>query len=212
MKRLIIITSFLLLLLTYSLSAETSHSTIYIAFGFDYGLASLTTGYSHSINKDLDVSIDFTIPTVKMDTDEYRLRVGGDLRIFEAGSISIPLHSSLVYRGFGNSLVKGHGLGMELGMRPGVYFENWSLGGEFIWDRQLVTYLKHSDYYKRWFYKDVKDGWYSASGDTLRLGIVSTYSLSDSFALGFNGGYEYHGLYKTVAPPAYLVTTARYIY
>jgi len=154
---------------------------IYTSFGLDPAFAA-TLGYArnfhHSIfNRDIIISTEITSP-IKLDLSDYRYKLGGQARIYNFDKLDFSGVLTFINRGTKNSIHHAISFGMDITFLFGYYRNRWFAAGEFGSDRAIFTYIDHSDWYKTYFYSDVKDGWYRNTAGSFHYGFRTGFSLS----------------------------------
>ena len=161
---------------------SSSHKqVIYTSFGIDPALVT-TLGYARRINtnsfvKEMLLSTEISIP-IQFDFNDYRLKLGGQMNLFEYGKLYGWGILSLIDRNTRNSIHQANSLGIEITLLSGLHGKHYFLLGELGYDKSFFTHIKHNDWYKEYYYSDAKDGWYRNSAHHFNLGINAGFSLS----------------------------------
>jgi hypothetical protein len=150
--------------------------------GWDYGLV-YGVGYSHQLISRLPVLLNtsYTFPSGERLVDDYKARMGGQIRLHRLGYFqsSVSLHG--IYRRYENPLVRLQNIGFEMAGVIGYYRPRWFVGGEVGIDKAIKTHFSHSRIYKQSIYLGVRDGWSrSASGGNYNFGIQAGHSFRQS--------------------------------
>ena len=154
---------------------------IYMSFGLDPALVT-TLGYARSFHKsafdrDIIIFTEIAMP-IKFDLYDYRYKVGGQTTLFNFNRLDFSSMFTFITRGTKNSIHNATSFGMDITFLLGYYRKHWFAVGEFGWDRAIFTYIKHSDWYKTYFYSDANDGWYSNTAGSYHYGFRTGFSLS----------------------------------
>ncbi len=142
-------------------------------FGLDYSV-SYGLGYGYKLNTKLPIVLNaiFSMPSGKSMFDDFKTKIGGQVRLFNkfnfAGSVSIYG----VYRKHQTNLVRLQNFGSDMKGVIGFYKPKWFVAVEVGFDKAIVTHFKHSQKYKDEVYADVVDGWYEpATGGNFYYGL-----------------------------------------
>jgi hypothetical protein len=84
----------------------------------------------------------------------------------------------------------------------GVYRPGWFVAGEFGFDKAIITHITHSEWYRKYFYPEAKDGWYLDAGGTYHYGVSSGVSLGRMELLG-RFGWQRTEEFEALQPPVY---------
>jgi hypothetical protein len=82
-----------------------------------------------------------------------------------------------------------------------------SLGADFQYNPFLATQIEHSEFYRQYYYENVKDGFYSSTAQNLRLGlyVAGQFGKTKKLELNLKGGYQNNGEYDKLVPNAYAI-------
>jgi hypothetical protein len=96
-------------------------------------------------------------------------------------------------------------LGVSIVSNPGFRFGRLGVGADLQYNPFLATHIRHSDYYRQYYYETVKDGWFSSTAHNLRAGIYMAAQLGKqrTVELNLKGGYQGNGQYDKLIPGAY---------
>lgn len=150
----------------------------------------------------------FTLPMTQPDFGDWRLASGLQTEALRVGRFAWPVSLAMVTRTMATSAVRAWGLGTELRTTPGWYPSRWFVAADLSWDQQWGTHLRHRDAYRQFVYEGVQDGWYRTSGFGMRYGLLVGGRPWRPLRLWLRGGYEQHGRFNRLIPPAYLIVGA----
>jgi hypothetical protein len=159
-----------------SLKKEDKH-LLNINTGIEYGVI-YGAGYGYQFNSKMPVilSLEYSFPSGKNVTDDFKSKIGGQIRLYQISYFQLSANISGVYRRYENNLVRMKNFGSDLSGIVGYYRSKWFIAGEFGFDKAIVTNLKHSQAYKD-IYPEVTDGWYSPpSGGNFHYGLQAGIS------------------------------------
>jgi hypothetical protein len=181
-----------------------------ISIGTDLSIVTLQVNYTQSFtvnnwNRNLVLDTGFSIPIFNPDLKDFRLSAGVKIDTVKAEYFLIPVSLKLIFRGHSNEAHSSKGLGMELAAFPGFYNNKFTAAAELVWDSELCTYIKYSDYYRYIIYDKAAPGWYGFTSNMFRIGARTGVLFRDRDELSLRGGYEYHGRYNLKIPPVYAV-------
>ncbi|UZR96769.1 hypothetical protein [Chondrinema litorale] len=182
------------------------HHIIQTGGGFDHSLIALHLGYSRYLSKFRSaVFTEFTQSSALLGTGNHRTRLG----VIHW----LPLHQhwalqgkiALVYTQSDNVAGKYKALGYQLDLTLLYLTKKGSLGFDVSYNPFFATHIIHSDYWKEYLYEDAKDGWYSTTVRTFRIGgVVSRYlNKVQSLEASLKAGYQTNGKYDKLVPGIY---------
>lgn len=158
-----------------SLQKEQRHIAS-INLGLDYGVTlGIVYGYQLKTKLPIVAGIEYSLPSGKKIGDDFKTKVGGQIRWIRVGDFQFSTKVQGVFRRFENSYVRLNSFGSDLSGVMGYYKPKWFLAGEVGFDKAIVTHFKHSDLMKENF--PTKDGWYNpATGGNFYYGVQSGFS------------------------------------
>jgi hypothetical protein len=162
--------------------ADTQRHFIHVNAGWDYGVT-FGIGYSYLIRYKVPVLLNFsyTFPSGEKLFDDFKLKLGGRVRLFEMNSIQVSASVHGIYRRYENPLVRLQNLGTEMTAAVGCYRPKWFVTVEAGFDKAIVSHFRHSETFRQTVYASVKDGWYEPStGGNFNCGILAGYSCKRS--------------------------------
>ena len=161
----------------YRLQNDQRH-LLNVNAGVDYGL-SFGARYGYHLRSTIPIMliVDFSIPSGENVADDFKTRLGGYIRLYEADHFQFSAKVLGVFRRYENSYARLLNFGSDMGVVAGYYQRNWYVSGEAGFDKAIVTHFKHSDLYKQNF-PSVQDGWYQPStGGNFYYGLQTGVSL-----------------------------------
>lgn len=187
---------------------ENRRNSIYLSFGYDESLTTLTLGYVRGIIFKENLSrlilhTDYSVPVIKFDLNDFRFRVGTQYSLLKKGYFDIPVRFNILFNGTENKSFNAVGFGTELGFLPGFYRSSFFVCLDIYWIQQWTSYLKHTDLYKKYFYENVKDGWYKTPSASMRYGLNIGCYIKKRFQISLKGGFQHFGEYNDNAPKIY---------
>lgn len=198
MKKIIVISAALFLCITSfaqtinweSLKPEQKHM-INLNTGVDYA-TSFGLGYGYKLNMRV-LKTDFpvvlqtqaSIPAGENLVDDFKSKVGGQVRVYKTGNFSATVSVLANFRGHKTDLVKMQSFGGEFTGVFGYYKPTWFAAGEFGFDKAIATHIKNSDLMKEYF-PEVQDGWYVPTAGNFNAGLQAGYTIKtvDVYAKG----------------------------
>jgi len=147
----------------------------YLSMGLDSGLLT-TVGYARGIKadvikRDIILSAELAIPAGDFDLGDYRFKIGAQTSIvsYKGWDLSIPIHINLI--GTENWIHRATSIGGDASALFGYYADRWFLNLEFGYNVAVISKLTATDRYKKYYYSEFKDGWYSNAGGYFTRGI-----------------------------------------
>ncbi len=142
-----------------------------LSFGLEHG-AVYSLGYGYQIHKKTPLLLNMTVslPAGNQLVDDFKVRIGGQQKIFGSRNFLTTAKVYGVFRRFDNDFARFLNFGSEFAIVTGYYRPRWFVAGEFGFDKAIVTHIQHSDL-ARDYYNDIKNGWYIPSGGNFFCGI-----------------------------------------
>jgi len=164
---------------------EEDNQILSVNFGAEYGFV-YGLGYGYHINNrlfDIVPSIEFSIPSGDNLFDDFKTKVGIQVRWYEFRDFQFSTKVMVIIRRYENDFTRILNFGSDFTGIVGYYRNQWFAAGEFGFDKAIVSHFKHSDSYKGQ-YQGVVDGWYEPS-------------TGGNFYYGLQGGYSFrnHDIY-----------------
>lgn len=147
-----------------------------LTIGLDYGIT-LGVAYGYQLKTKLPIILgaEYSLPSGKNIGDDFKTKVGGQIRWIRAGDFQFSTKIQGVFRRFENNYVRLNNFGSDLSGVIGYYKPKCFLAGEVGFDKAIVTHFKHPDLMKENF--AAKDGWYEpATGGNFYYGLQSGFS------------------------------------
>ncbi len=141
--------------------------------GFEYG-ATLGLEFGYQIKTELFpiiLNVEYSFPSGMNLTDDFKTRIGGQIRLFEYNNIQISGQLHGIFRRFENDFARLLNFGADAAGVLGYYRNSWFVAGEFGFDKAIVTHFKHTENYLSQ-YPEAKGGWYQpAQGGNYFYGL-----------------------------------------
>lgn len=155
-----------------------------LGLGYDYGVTT-QLGYYRSIKafKPILLGGDFSFPSGKNLMDDHKVRIGGQIEIFDYKGFSVSGKIFGNFRRHESELVRMASFGSELSLVSGYYKPTWHIGVEVGFDKAIATHLKHSDIVRETFYADIQDGWYVATAGNWFYGFQASKTIGKSMGI-----------------------------
>ena len=168
---------------------EDQQNIVQVNVGYDYGVTA-QLGYDRVFAwiRPLAVGIDYSSPMGKVLLDDFKVRLGGQIEIVEAGGFSATVKIHSIFRRYQTQLVRITSFGADLGMVAGYYSPTWYAGGEFGFDKSITSYFKHSDVLRASF-PGIRDGWYIPTGGHFYYGIQGGKTIGGSIDVSLRAGF-----------------------
>lgn len=175
-------------------------------FGYDHNLVSLNFGYSFfAAQYRSAIFADFTQGTALLGTGNFRTQAGLKTWFDLGKALKVRTLLALVYTQSRSKTGAIDGLGFNLQLNPGITWPRGGIGADLQYNRFLATHFVHSDFWRQYYYKEVKDGWYRSTSANLRTGIYLSSWLGrrQSVELHLRGGYQTNGKFDKLIPKFY---------
>jgi len=168
---------------------DDQQNLVQLKLGYDYGVTA-QLGYSRSlfIIRPVLLGLDFSLPMGNDLVDDFKLRIGGQVEVFEMGGFSATLKIMSNFRRYENDLVRIASFGSDFAGVVGYYTPSWYAAGELGFDKAITSHLKHSDIMRRYVFAEIRNGWYVPTGGNWYYGIQGGKSIGESFDLSLRLG------------------------
>lgn len=147
--------------------------------------------------------VDITQGTALLGTSNMRMQIG--LQTWQGSFKILNLRTLLafVYTHSSNKASSYNALGLNVQINAGHQWNRWGLGADFQYNPFFATHIKHTDFYRHYYYSEVKDGWYKNTTDNLRIGgyLLVLLDKAKSMELSIRGGYQTSGEFDKLAKP-----------
>lgn len=184
---------------------ETGPNRVYTTFGLDPAFVT-TLGYGRVIpllDRDFQFYGDIGVVVARLDLRDFRVRLGTQTSLVRWRSLGFTGRATFITRGTENSIYRGFNFGADFTGTLGVYRRGWFAGGEFGFDKAIITHVTHSDWYRTYFYSDAKDGWYLDAGGTYHFGLVGGVAVGWAELVG-RFGFRRTEDFNALIPPLYV--------
>ena len=170
-----------------SISPEKSN-LVNLNVGYDFGVV-IQVGYTKVIQsfRPILLSSDFSIPMGENGLDDFKVRLGGQIELYEINGFSFSGKIMANFRRYETELVRIVSFGTEISAIAGYYKPKWHVAGEFGFDKSIVSNLNHSETTKD-IYPQITDGWYIPSGGHFFYGIQGSKTLGESIEISLRIG------------------------
>ncbi|MBS1735519.1 MAG: hypothetical protein JSS98_02825 [Bacteroidetes bacterium] len=162
-----------------NVSKQNKH-LLHVNVGAEYGVTA-SLGYHHLIpvkRFPLWIGGEFSTPAGKKPADDFKVRLGAQIRIAAFNNFQFSARVQGISRRFQNQSVTLFNFGSDFAGTLGYYRKHWFCGAEAGFDKAIVTNFKHSEWYKKNIYSNVQDGWYEpATGGNFYYGLQGGYSM-----------------------------------
>jgi hypothetical protein len=181
----------------------TEPNRIFTTSGLDPAVVT-SVGYARVVpvaRRDLQLSGEVGLVTAKVDTRDFRAKMGAQVSLWRWRSVNLTGSVSAITRGTENTIYRGINFGADFAATVGVYRPTWFVAGEAGKDKAIITHVTHTDFYRSLF-PDARNGWYLDAGGTLRNGIAAGISRGRAefvTRLGFQRTEDYNSM----VPPVY---------
>lgn len=183
---------------------DTGRNRMYTTFGLDPAFVS-TVGYGRVVRPfghSVQLTGDIGLAAAHLDTRDFRARLGMQTSILHWRSLRMTGSATFITRGTENSIYRALNFGSDFTGTLGMYRHKWFAAGEFGFDKAIITHLTHSDWYRKNYYPDAKDGWYLTGGGTFHYGVSAGIALG-RLEVGGRFGWRRTERFNDVTPPMY---------
>lgn len=161
---------------------------LYTNFGYDFGVTA-QVGYGRFIQtiRPLLLTFDYSMPMGHRLTDDFKMRLGGQVELFEKNGFAISGKVLGIFRNHKTSLVRISNFGGEFSLVTGYFKPTFYAAFELSGDGAVVSYLKHSELMKD-NYPEIQDGWYLNNGAHYFYGIQAGKTIGQSYDVNLRLG------------------------
>ncbi len=146
---------------------------VYVGAGADYGVV-YHLGYAYKIRSHAFPAIahiEYSFPSGNKLVDDYKVKIGGQVRLLKLGHVHLTAKVDGVFRRFENDFARLLNFGSDMSGVLGYYRTKWFIAGEAGFDKAIVTNFRQSAIYKNQ-YAGAQDGWYEpATGGNFYYGL-----------------------------------------
>ena len=184
---------------------STARKQMYMTFGLDPAVVTSlgVAGVGSLMEHDFRLSAEVGVVTAKVDAGDFRTRLGVQTSLFKWRAVNLSGSATAIVRGTDNTIYRGVNFGADVSGALGVYRPRWFVAGDGGLDKAIITHVKMTDWYRKQFYADAKDGWYLDAGGTYHYGLAGGVTVRD-FELMTRLGLAKTERYKQVMPPLYM--------
>jgi len=167
---------------------EDQSNAVKVNLGYDFG-ATTQLGYSRNFTwvRPVQLSLDYSFPMGSDLLDDFKVTIGGQVEVVQAGGFSATLKIASIFRRYQTEMVRIVSFGSDFAAIAGYYSSSWYAAGEFGFDKAISTHLKHSDV-MRSIYPAIQDGWYLPTGGHFYYGIQGSKTVGNTIDLSLRLG------------------------
>jgi hypothetical protein len=123
------------------------------------------------------VQAEYSQPAGNQLFDDFKTKLGGQVRVFKYRDIHVGLKVQGIYRRYQNDLSRMQNFGSDMSLTTGYHRKRWYSAIELGFDKAIVTHIKHAEAYRAQ-YDGAKDGWYEPStGGNFYFGLQGGYTI-----------------------------------
>ena len=152
---------------------DSTKHILNVNFGLDYSV-SYGLSYGYKLNTKLPIVLNaiFSMPSGKSMFDDFKTKIGGQVRLFNKSNFVGSVSIYGVYRKHQSNVVRLQNFGSDMKGVIGFYKPKWFVAAEGSFDKAVVTHFKHPQKYRNEIYTNVVDGWYEpATGGNFNYGL-----------------------------------------
>jgi hypothetical protein len=177
---------------------------MYATFGLDPAVVA-SFGYGRVVpmlGRNWQFGVEGGLAAPDYDRRDFRARVQIRTTVLQWRSLRLVGSMAFISRGTQNSIYRAFSFGSDFTGTLGVYRRSWFLAGEFGFDKAEVTHITHSEWYRRHYYPEAKDGWYLNTAGTFHIGATGGVALG-RLELGLRAGWLQTENFNDLTPPMY---------
>jgi hypothetical protein len=181
-----------------------ARNQVYTTFGLDPAFVT-SVGYARIVpvlGREWQLGVEVGAAAFNFDRRDFRTRVQLRTSIVRWRSLRLTGSAAFLTRGTENVIYRGFDFGSDLTGTVGVYRQGWFFAGEFGFDKAIITHLVQSDWYRRYYYPEAKDGWYLTGGGTFHYGATTGVAIGAA-ELALRAGWRRTETWDNSMPPMY---------
>jgi hypothetical protein len=183
---------------------RTSGNQVYTTFGLEPALVT-SVGYGRNVEvfgRPWQIGAEAGLVAYDFDIQDFRARLQARGTLLGWRSVRLVGSAAFITRGTENQIYRALNFGSDFTGALGVYKPRWFVTGEFGFDKAIITYLTHSDWYREHYYPDAKDGWYLNAGGTFHYGLTGGMAIGRT-ELTARIGQQRTEDFNALTPPLY---------
>lgn len=162
-------------------TTSTDHPHIvHVGTGLDHAFTA-ELGYDHVLSVSdrlLIAGVELATPWAEPDLGDVQLRIGATMPLLERGPWKLSASFAPTVRSADSAAARMISLGADLRLAAGYFARRGFVAAEAGVDWAAATHIRSSDEYRMRIYPDADDGWYRATGGTIRAGLQGGVSFS----------------------------------
>ena len=184
---------------------RTSGNQVYTTFGLEPAFVT-SVGYGRNVEvfgRPWQIGAEAGLAAYDFDIQDFRARLQARGTLLGWRSVRLVGSAAFITRGTENQIYRALNFGSDFTGALGVYKPRWFVTGEFGFDKAIITYLTHSDWYREHYYPDAKDGWYLNAGGTFHYGLTGGMAIGRT-ELTARIGQQRTEDFNALTPPLYV--------
>ena len=183
---------------------RTSGNQVYTTFGLEPAFVT-SVGYGRHVEvfgRPWQIGAEAGLAAYDFDIQDFRARLQARGTLLGWRSVRLVGSAAFITRGTENQIYRALNFGSDFTGALGVYKPRWFVAGEFGFDKAIITYLTHSDWYREHYYPDAKDGWYLNAGGTFHYGLTGGVAIGRA-EITARVGQQQTENFNALTPPLY---------
>lgn len=174
--------------------------------GFDYNLIAVSLGYLNYCPKfKTGVYFDISQGTALLFTSNLKSQIGLQTWQGSFGKFNCKTNMGFIFTRSYNKAGLYNSIGFNFQNNFGLSINRINLGIDIQYNPYILTLIKHSDFYRKYYFENVKDGWYRNLSNNIRIGSYISV-LTDKrrlIELSLRLGYQTSGKLDLLIPSIY---------
>lgn len=161
---------------------DSTKHFLHISNGVEHAVF-YSLGYSYNLKTKPSIllSLNFSIPYGENFFDDFKSRIGGQMKLYQSKEFFGMLSLQGIYRRFATEYVVIQNFGSDVKGTFGFFKPKWFIAIDVGFDKAIVSHFKHSQKYRDEIYNDVTDGWYEPStGGNFYYGLQTGFGFNKS--------------------------------
>ncbi|MDX2089442.1 MAG: hypothetical protein SFX73_16435 [Kofleriaceae bacterium] len=149
--------------------------------GLDHAFVA-EVGYDHVFglcDRVVIAGLDIAVPWAGLDVSDFQVGLGATMPLLERGAWKLLGRLGPTLRGTDTAAAQMTSLGLDARISGGYFRTRGFAAAELGVDWAATTHISHADAYREQVYPDAQDGWYRATGGTLRAGLYGGVSFGN---------------------------------
>ncbi len=204
----------ILFLIPVSLMAQTNRT--YTQVGIE-PTTMLTIGYNkltgllqadHELSFYSELGISVFMPDIR----NSDLKIGGNIELLDINSFKILNDTSISVGSVLTHNFESVKFAVANEIEIGFYRDTWFLSAVTEYEKIVINYLEHTQFYRNTFYASPVNGWYSGSGGNFQFGLKGGKTFNNTIDIMLEIKKGFSETFKSLASPLHINLQVGYLF